>query len=61
MSSSPPEPEEGSSRAHLQYCEAIMPGLKLQMDLKSILASEESEFQKVEILETFFGKVRLLT
>ena len=49
--------DEGTSRAHLQYIEAVMPGLNLSMDLKRILASEQSEYQKVEILETFFGKV----
>lgn len=49
--------DEEVTRARLQYKEAIMPGLTLEMDLKSILVSEHSEFQKVEILETFFGKV----
>jgi spermidine synthase len=46
-----------SHRATLTYTEAICPGLKLEMDLKKILASEESDFQKVEVLETTFGKV----
>jgi len=49
---------EETTRAHLQYTEAVMPGLNLAMDLKNILASEQSEYQKVEVLETFFGKVR---
>ena len=53
--------DEGITRAKLPYCEAIMPGLKLEMDLKNILASEESEYQKVEILETYFGKVRAVS
>ena len=58
MSSSATPGDETPTRARLQYCEAILPGLKMEMDLKNILASEESECQKVEILETLFGKVR---
>ena len=46
-----------TTRANLQYSEAIKPGLHFRMDLKRILASDESEYQKVEILETHFGKV----
>lgn len=53
----PTETEEATTRAKLQYTEAIVPGLDITIDLKGILASEESEFQKVEILETYFGKV----
>ena len=36
----------------------MMPGLKMEMELHQILATAQSEFQKVEILQTFFGKVR---
>ena len=49
--------DETSSRAALTFTEAISPGVKFEMDLKRILASEESEFQKVDIIETVFGKV----
>lgn len=50
----------GITRANLQYKEAVKPGLHLEMELKKILASEESQFQKVEVLETHFGKVSTL-
>lgn len=53
--------EGGVTRANLQYKEAVKPGLNLEMELKQILASEESEFQKVEVLETHFGKVSTWT
>lgn len=48
-----------TSRATLTFTEVICPGLKLEMDLKKIMASEESEYQKVDVIETVFGKVRV--
>jgi spermidine synthase len=50
-------PTEEVARARLHYTEAIAPGLRMQMDLRRIIAAAESDYQKVEVLETIFGKV----
>lgn len=49
---------EERAKSNLIYREAVAPGLDIVMDLKAILCSAETEFQKVDILETYFGKVR---
>lgn len=48
--------EDQRAKCNMVYRESIAPGLTLEMDLKGILASKESQFQKVEILSTYFGK-----
>lgn len=40
------------------YREEVAPGLRIEMDLKRLFVSTQSEFQQVEVAETYFGKVR---
>jgi hypothetical protein len=48
-----------AERAKSLFCfrEDIAPGLRLEMELKKIFVSTQSEFQQVEVVETYFGKV----
>jgi spermidine synthase len=48
-----------AERAKSLFCfrEDIAPGLRLEMELKNIFVSTQSEFQQVEVIETYFGKV----
>jgi hypothetical protein len=48
-----------AERAKSMFCfrEEIAPGLRMEMELKNIFVSTHSEFQKVEVIETYFGKV----
>jgi len=39
------------------FREDVAPGLRLEMDLIRIFSSSESEFQQVDVVETYFGKV----
>ena len=39
------------------FKEDVAPGLRLEMDLNRIFSSSESEFQQVDVVETYFGKV----
>jgi hypothetical protein len=58
MTTTPPTEED--ARARLHYTEAIAPGLRMEMDLRRIICpAVESDYQKVEVLETIFGKVSL--
>lgn len=43
------------------FREDAAPGLKLEMELNKIFVSTQSKFQQVDILETYFGKVRRKT
>jgi thermospermine synthase len=45
-----------NGKAPLQYTEGVAPGLSLTMDLNSILFTSISEFQEVQIIDTYFGK-----
>jgi len=38
------------------FREDIAPGLRYEMELRKIFTSTESEFQQVEVVETYFGK-----
>lgn len=49
--------EVGVNATRDKFGEWLMPGLKMEMKLRNVLASRASEYQKVEILDTFFGKV----
>lgn len=40
------------------YREDVGPGLRLEIDLNKIFVSTESKFQQVDVLDTYFGKVR---
>lgn len=50
--------QDQRAKSNLLYREAIAPGLDSEMTLKAILASTESAYQKIDVLETYFGKVR---
>lgn len=39
------------------FREDVAPGLRLEMDLNKIFFDGESEFQKIDVVETYFGKV----
>lgn len=66
MASSPNEKKSASEvaaleaeRAKMSFCfrEAIAPGLRIEMDLKRIMVSTQSKYQKVDVIDTYFGKV----
>jgi Spermidine synthase tetramerisation domain len=40
------------------FREDIAPGLRLEMDLNRIFFTSESAFQQIDVVETYFGKVR---
>lgn len=42
----------------LTFKEEMAPGLSIEMELKNILTSTESQYQQVDVIETYFGKVR---
>lgn len=44
------------SKASFLFKEAVYPGVEMQMDLKRIMISTHSKFQKVGVIETPFGK-----
>jgi hypothetical protein len=46
------------AKSTLSFKELLAPGLSVEVELKAILASIQSPFQKVEVLDTYFGKVR---
>ncbi len=48
--------EDQREKARFQFEEAIYPDVVVTIDLKNILASDLSEFQKIEVIETSFGK-----
>jgi hypothetical protein len=48
------------AKSSLTFKEIIAPGHTVELELRRILAGPvQSEYQKVEILETYFGKVSL--
>ena len=50
--------EAERAKSSLTFKEIIAPGLMVEVELRRILAGPiQSDFQKVEILETYFGKV----
>jgi hypothetical protein len=50
--------EAQRAKAMLIYRENIAPGLSVEMDLHRVLVSTTSDFQKIDVLDTYFGKVR---
>ncbi len=47
------------AKSSLTFKEVVAPGLTVEVELRRILAGPvQSKYQKVEILETYFGKVR---
>lgn len=49
--------EDQRSKASFKFVEAILPGVDISVDLTEIMTSSKSEFQKVEIIRTTFGKM----
>lgn len=45
------------AKGALSFKEWVAPGLACEVELRGILASTTSSFQKIEILDTYFGKV----
>ena len=50
--------ENERAKSSFSYREDVAPGLTIEMDLKSILASTSSKYQKLDVVDTYFGKVR---
>jgi thermospermine synthase len=48
--------EKERSKSAFKYVEDISPGLRLEMDLKTIYHTSISEFQEVQVIESYFGK-----
>ena len=55
--SAPATIEDQRSKATFKFIEAILPGVEISMDLKAIMSSEQSEFQKIEVIRSVFGKM----
>lgn len=48
--------QDQREKANFAFIECLFPGVDIDMELKSILTSCTSEFQKIDIIETSFGK-----
>lgn len=48
--------EAQRAKADFRFTEDVAPGLKIDMNLLAILHSTHSPFQKIDIIETYFGK-----
>mmetsp|Transcript_16739 Transcript_16739/g.31710 ORF Transcript_16739/g.31710 Transcript_16739/m.31710 type:complete len:401 (+) Transcript_16739:361-1563(+) len=48
--------EDQRSKAGFRFVEAVFPGVDISVELKEIMVSSESEFQKVQAIRTAFGK-----
>lgn len=44
------------SKSAFKYVEDVAPGLRLEMELKTIYHTAVSEFQEVQVIDTYFGK-----
>jgi len=49
--------EEQRAKASFIYTEDVAPGLSVSMDLHKIHARTLSEYQKIDVVETYFGKM----
>ena len=49
--------DEQRAKMAFLFREDVAPGLRLEMDLNRILFTSESDFQQIDIVETYFGKV----
>lgn len=49
--------EDQRAKAGFRYSEDIAPGLEVSMDLHKIHTRTLSEFQKIDVIETYFGKM----
>jgi hypothetical protein len=50
--------EAERAKSTIWFREDMAPGLISEMELKNIFVSTHSEFQQVEVIDTYFGKVR---
>ena len=50
--------EAERAKSTISFREQLAPGLTIEMDLKNVHVMTHSEYQKVDVLETYFGKVR---
>jgi len=50
--------EAERAKSNISFREELAPGLIIDMDLKQIHVMTHSKYQKVDVLETYFGKVR---
>lgn len=48
--------EAQREKAGFWFAEDVAPGVRLQLELKTILHSSESEFQRVQVIDTYFGR-----
>ena len=48
--------EDQRAKAGFNFREAIAPGLVLEMPLNRILHSSQSEYQQVDVIDSFFGR-----
>eukprot|EP00548_Thalassiothrix_antarctica_P019925 CAMPEP_0194194024 /NCGR_PEP_ID=MMETSP0154-20130528/75356_1 /TAXON_ID=1049557 /ORGANISM="Thalassiothrix antarctica, Strain L6-D1" /LENGTH=378 /DNA_ID=CAMNT_0038918413 /DNA_START=14 /DNA_END=1151 /DNA_ORIENTATION=+ len=48
--------EDQRAKTAFLFREDVKPGLRLEMELRKIFISSESEFQKIDVIETYFGK-----
>lgn len=48
--------EHQRSKGAFKYVEDVAPGLKLEMDLNTIHHTSVSEFQEVQVIDSYFGK-----
>jgi spermidine synthase len=49
--------EDQRSKASFRFVEAVFPGVDISVELKEIMTSSESPFQKVQAIRTAFGKM----
>lgn len=49
--------EEQRAKASFVYTEDVAPGLSVSMDLNKIHTTTLSKFQKIDVIETYFGKM----
>jgi thermospermine synthase len=47
---------EQRAKSSFRYVEAVAPGLNLDMDLHTILHTAVSDFQEVQVIESYFGR-----
>lgn len=48
--------EQQRAKGAFKYVEDVAPGLRLEMDLTTIHHTSVSEFQEVQVIESYFGK-----
>lgn len=56
MASGSRTPPPASAMSEFWFVEDVAPGLKIQTILNDMLLRTESKFQKIEVLDTYFGK-----